>query len=592
MKFFPAIKCFFTFDGDRQTAAGLPGSEMKCFFKRYVIIRWLLFFAAGCFAATAFPPLNWSIAAFTSLAVLWLGVRNLTALKAALAGWLWGMGYALCSFFWLREINPAIPWLMMVVLGAYYIPVGWTAAMANRYILLPPEVRRKGFASQIACRDFSLFRQICWCMACAASLVLVEYLRHTVLPWNYLGVAFYRNIVLMQMARYTGVAGISMLAALINAALALAILTVIRKDPENGALRYRRPLVLMGMLIILALVMASGIYSLRERRKEYAAFTHRVRMTLVQGNLHPGRYSNENMGYRTLMRYAELTRTQQGVPTDIVVWPETAVVYPLRGVYNVSKLYRALVRQLSAELNAPMLLGTLEFDESTNPPGSLNSAVLTDTRDILCDGYRAVYSKVHPVPFGEFVPMRRYLPEWVIKLIDMNRDLTPGKSLEPIALNENIRFGVSICFEDVFPYISRGEYLRNANVLLVIADDAWYPTSSEPEQHLANAVARSIETGLPMVRCGNDSVTCLIAPSGEVIWSLAAEAKLGNGKPYDRGAGAATITVHVPDKKQSTMTFYTRFGDWIIALAAMIYILALMEMLRSRVNFIKSLSSV
>ena len=592
MKFFPAIKRFLTANFEVEGNGELSGSEIKRFSRFRIFLRWVIFLFAGCFAAAAFPPLNWSIAAFTSLAILWLGVRNFSAWKAALGGWLWGMGYALCSFFWLREINPAIPWLMMVVLGAYYIPVGWTAAVANRYILLPPDVRQKGFSAQISCRDFPLWRQFVWALVCASSLVLVEYLRHTVLPWNYLGVAFYRNAVLMQLVRITGVAGLSMLAALTNAAIVLAVLTIVRKDPEKGKLCYRRPWVLLGVFLILAVVMLYGVISLRERRKEYAAYKHKVRMTLVQGNLHSGRFSNEEMGYKTLGRYADLTRTQKGVPTDLVVWPETAIVYPLRGVSNVSRLYRALVRQLSAELNAPMLLGTLEFDESTDPPGSLNSAVLTDTRDILYHGYRAIYSKVHPVPFGEFVPMRRYLPQWVINIIDMNRDLTPGKSLAPIELNENIRLGVNICFEDVFPYIARGEFQRNANVLLVISDDAWYPTSAEPEQHLANSIARAIETNLPMVRCGNDSVSCLISPAGEIIWSLAEEARLGSGKPFDRGAGAATITVSAPDPQQRNLTFYTRFGDWIVALAAIIYALAMAAMLRSRLNFINSLSSI
>ena len=69
--------------------------------------------------------------------------------------------------------------------------------------------------------------------------MLVEYLRHTVLPWNYFGVAFYRNAVMMQLVRVAGVAGLSMLAALTNAALALAVLTIVRKDPEKGTLRYR-----------------------------------------------------------------------------------------------------------------------------------------------------------------------------------------------------------------------------------------------------------------------------------------------------------------------------------------------------------------
>jgi len=537
--------------------------------------------------ATAFPPLNWTVSAFIALTILFLEARNRSPLKAAVAGWLWGMGYALCSFFWLREINVVIPWLMMIVLGAYYIPVGWTAAVANRYILLPPQVRKEGFSSQTAYRDFSLLRQIAWCLVTASSVVLVEYLRHTVLPWNYLGAAFYRNVVMMQTLRITGVSGLSMLAALVNAAAALALLTVARKDPEQEFYRYRRPWPLLIMLVVLALVMAYGVISLRERRKEYKEFAHRLKMTLVQGGGVSHRGGGAEGALKALSVYSNLTRTQVGIPTEVVVWPETAVPYPLRGNSDVCRLYRSVVRDLSYSMKAPLLLGTLEFDESTNPPGSLNSAVLTDTRDILRYGYKAIYSKVHPVPFGEFVPMRRYLPQWLIRLIDMNRDLTPGKSLEPIAINEQVRIGISICFEDVFPYIARAELMRHANMLLVIADDAWYPKSSEPEQHLANAIGRAIETGLPMVRCGNDSVSCLISPAGEIIWSLAEELKFGDGQAFRRGAGAATITVNVPSPEQIKPTFYSRFGDWIVGVAAIIWFCGMFAALQQMLNFIR-----
>ena len=123
MKFFPAIKCFLTAGSAGKGDEKLVGSELKRFSKLRILAHWLLLAGGGCFAAAAFPPLNWSFAAFTSLTVLWLGVRNFSALQAALGGWVWGMGYAVCSFFWLREINPAIPWLMMLVLGVMYFTV-------------------------------------------------------------------------------------------------------------------------------------------------------------------------------------------------------------------------------------------------------------------------------------------------------------------------------------------------------------------------------------------------------------------------------------------------------------------------------------
>ncbi len=581
MNIFHSIKSIFV------RPALLPGSCREQLSRKMQFLHACIAFGGGVITATAFPPLNMTVSVFFGLAILFLTAQNKSPWRAAWAGWLWGMGYALCSFFWLREINPAIPWMMMVVLGAYYIPVGWTAAIAKRYILLPAEIRAQGFEAQKNFRNFTLLRQLAWCLVTASSVVLVEYLRHTVLPWNYLGAAFYRNAVMMQTVRFTGIAGLTMLAALINCAVAMAVLTVSQKDPEHGHFAYRRPWPLLIMLVILAMMMAGGVVSLRERRKEYNNFTDEVRLTLVQGNLSQRRYGGEKSAYEALETYTRLTRTQRGVPTDLVVWPETAINYPLRGGAMVCALYRAIVQELSKEMKSPLLLGTLEFDTSTNPPGSLNSAVLTDTRDVLRSGYRAIYSKVHPVPFGEFVPMRRYLPDWVIKIIDMQRDLTPGKSMEPISLNEKVRLGVNICFEDVFPYISRREQLLGANLLLVITNDAWYPTSSEPEQHLANAVSRAVETGLPMVRCGNDSATCLITPAGEIIWSLAETLKFDDGKPFRRGAGAATITVNVPSAEQNKITFYSRYRDWIVGVAAITWLCGMLSALMQRVKFLR-----
>lgn len=581
MKIFRTLQRFFH---RRET---LEGSQKNCFSFWNRAFHWVIIWFAGALAAAAFPPLNFTAAIFFALAILFLEARNRSAMQAALAGWVWGTGYALCSFFWLREIHPSIPWMLMFVLGAYYIPVGWCAAIANRYILLPAQVRKAGFTAQVTCRDFPLWRQFVWSLVMASAVVLVEYLRSNVLPWNYLGTAFYRNAVMMQLVRYTGIFGLSFLAALFNAAIALALLTVAQRDAEHSRIRYRRPWPLLSVMVLLALLMAMGVTSLLNRRREYNGFSHKVRLTIVQGNLPALRNVGEKRAYQALNTYTDLTRTQKGVVADLVIWPETAVPYPLRGNAAICALYRAQVRSLALEMNSPMLLGTLEFDMSQNPPGSLNSAVLTDARDVLREGYKGIYSKVHPVPFGEFVPMRKYLPQWVINLIDMQRDLTPGKSLDPIKLNDNVRIGVSICFEDVFAYIARAEFMRNANLLLVIADDSWYPASSEPEQHLANSMARAIETNLPMVRCGNDSASCLITPGGEIIWSMAEHLKFGDGKPFRRGGGAATITVNVPSPEQCKMTFYSRYGNWFVYVCAVIFCAAMLWALLQRVEFFR-----
>ena len=103
-------------------------------------------------------------------------------------------------------------------------------------------------------------------------------------------------------------------------------------------------------------------------------------------------------------------------------------------------------------------------------------------------------------------------------------------------------------------------------MLLVISNDAWYPTSSEPEQHLANAVARSVENGRYAVRCGNNGGSLLVCPDGSLSQILTVE---GDGLPeLRRGRGIGVIEVPVPPNPP--MTFYTRYGEWFTVLCGLL----------------------
>ena len=106
--------------------------------------------------------------------------------------------------------------------------------------------------------------------------------------------------------------------------------------------------------------------------------------------------------------------------------------------------------------------------------------------------------------------------------------------------------------------------MRNgANFLLVITNDAWYPTSTEPEQHYANAVLRTVETRLPMLRCGNSNYSVLIDQFGRTVDSVTKRIDPETGEteltPWEQKAASAVMTVRVP--KHYTPTFYVRFGN-------------------------------
>jgi apolipoprotein N-acyltransferase len=139
----------------------------------------------------------------------------------------------------------------------------------------------------------------------------------------------------------------------------------------------------------------------------------------------------------------------------------------------------------------------------------------------------------------------------------MNRDLLAGTDFSPVDLKDGVRAGMAICFESVFPYVARESVRRGANMLLVISNDAWYPTSNEPEQHFANALFRAVENRIPLLRCGNSSHTLWIDQCG-----IVRDTVLSN--LHDRGRGQKVFTVQIPT--EAPLTFYARFGNIFIIL--------------------------
>ena len=183
----------------------------------------------------------------------------------------------------------------------------------------------------------------------------------------------------------------------------------------------------------------------------------------------------------------------------------------------------------------------------------------------------ARYDKIHRVPYGEYVPFRRFLPEWLIRAVDMGRDLEPGSNFEPMEIVPGVRASVAVCYEGVFGYLMRDLARRGAQLFIVLSNDAWYPQSSEPEQHLANAVIRAVENGLPMIRCGNNGGSGVVTPAGrftQYIGSSAPRPELLR----ERAAGMVTVPLYPPEK---SLTPYRACGEWFILLLAVAAVIIL-----------------
>ena len=265
------------------------------------------------------------------------------------------------------------------------------------------------------------------------------------------------------------------------------------------------------------------------------------------------------------------------IPTDhqvdtslkLIVWPETAVPYAYTGGAEISDLYREKIGEFINRWKVPFLLGSIDFQPSAKKTGQFDYDVFNAALFVNESGghVRDRYYKVHRVPFGEYVPFGNEFPE-LNRMIGMGRNLTPGKRLNPIEVIPGVKAGVSICYESVFPFISRGHAVNGANLLLVISNDAWYPTSFEPDQHYVNGLFRAIETRLPLLRCGNSNYSVLISPRGELLESVSPK-----NDPGKRMRAAKKVLVPVPiDPKP---TFYSMYGNVFIAICGFLALSAL-----------------
>jgi apolipoprotein N-acyltransferase len=536
--------------------------------------------ASGALLSTAFPPLNWSFSAWVALAPLYFVASRLTPWRAFRVGFLWGLAWALPSFFWLREISILIPFAMAPMLALY--PAAWAAVVPiiSKNLLVPLDIQLAGSAAEKKLKPSGIKLTLLAALLAAAWCAL-EWLRSwifTGLPWNLLGISQWKVIPIIQIAEYTGVYGVSFLIVYVNIALSMTV-DSLRKTIGTG--KYRRPVPMMvGMTLVMTTALVGFKATMKWNLPEKDVGKRSVKITVVQGDIEQCRFASDAKVEEVLKTYLDFSELAILNNPDLMVWPETAVPIPYRDGYDSAYKYRFGVFKLLEGHRTKLMIGSIDYDydnarkyRKKEDVPSWNSVFLIEP------GGKTVakYNKIHLVPFGEYVPLGKLFP-WLVDMIGMGRGLTPGRKFALFDIAKGAKAGVCVCYEDIFPEIARGFVRRGANILINITNDAWYPTSSEPEQHLANAVFRAIETRRPLLRAGNNSCSCLILPSGLIVDSVVSSvAPDGSSIPRPtvkcRGFGAFQVLFD----SNPPLTFNTRYGDLFAWLCAALLAAALLR---------------
>ena len=140
-----------------------------------------------------------------------------------------------------------------------------------------------------------------------------------------------------------------------------------------------------------------------------------------------------------------------------------------------------------------------------------NSALLFDAQARLVNHYE----KVHLVPYGEYVPLKEWLP-FINKMVAQVGDFIPGQTGKALEWQHS-RLGVQICYEIIFPELSRAMVQNGTNILINITNDAWFGETSAPRQHFSMAVFRAIENRRALARAANTGISGYIDPVGRIL---------------------------------------------------------------------------
>ncbi len=476
----------------------------------------ILSVASGVLLFLYFPKFGQGIFAWFSLVPLLYALRGEPLLRGVLSGIISGLVYNIGIIYWVATVVTkygCLPFYLGVsamLLLAVYLTI-YVSLFSAGVIFF----RERGIPEIISA-------PLLWtCLEYGKSYLLTGF------PWENLSHSQYLNTSLIQIADITGVYGITFLVVFVNCVLYDLISVRIKK---------RKVLyeVVVGC-VLLALVFCYGqlrVDSLKETLKGARS----GKVALIQGNIDQSRKWDPEYQRKTLDIYRGLSlETLQSEP-GLIVWPETATPFFFQNASARSRNVLNIARMSKCYL----LFGSPSFVKEEERVYFLNSAYLVSPAGNIV----GKYDKVHLVPYGEYVPLRFLFP-FLEKLVVGVGDFRSGKGYNPLFMDGE-KIGVLICFEGIFPEISRKYKRKGVSLLVNITNDAWFGTTSAPYQHISMTAFRAVENRIYIVRAANTGISAIIEPTGEIV------SRTGL---FERTA--LTGTIHFIDGK----TFYSRYGD-------------------------------
>lgn len=487
----------------------------------------LLYFPAlvsGLLLTLCFPDVNLYFLGFVALTPLIISLKSMTTRQAFIAGFGAGFVHFSTLLYWI------IPTLCTY--GGLHLILSVSALiLLCLYLSLYPALF--GFALKKLAPPPVLMP-----LAGAALWIGLEWARthlFTGFPWGVLGYSQHANHLFIQLADITGVAGISFILVMCStlAAMIWQWITVGRK--------HRRPVTPVVICLGYTLVILAGTFGYGQHRigvvEQAMAKAPEPRIAIIQGNIRQDMKWNMAFRQATIEKYGALSLAAAGSRPDLIIWPETALPF----YYGHDMALSIQVDRYIRQAGTHFLIGTPAVDTAHDLVRYFNRVLMLNHLALP----KGVYDKTHLVPFGEYVPFQDLL-FFIEKLTAEAGNFSKGDpAFIPLAFKDH-HTGVLICFEILFPDISRQFVKNRADLLTTVTNDAWFGHTSAAAQHFSIAVFRAVENRRSLARAANTGISGFIDPTGRVLHATALFTD-------------AVIARSLPAITQ--IGFYTRHGD-------------------------------
>jgi apolipoprotein N-acyltransferase len=480
-----------------------------------VALRLALAVVSGVLFALAFPDAAIGWLAFVALAPLILAaVRSRSRWEAFTLGW----------------VSQTTAWLIMVP---------WVVRVMSHYGGLPYMVGVLLFVAMaailglygalfaVAVKSLRLDLRFAPWLLIPLTWAGIEFIRTYLLtgfPWNLIATAIVDYPSLLAINRFGGPYFVG---ALIVLPSTVAAWWITQRPPG-----ITRVLIGGGLGILMLVWWGTGLVASKLIARQTGGAVETAAM--LQPNISQEmRWDDANlMAIYTRMMDMTVAAARNGA--KIVIWPESTV--PLS--YTETAYFRESIEELSRTWDIDILLGSVATDPE-RPRSIWNSAFLVSGGTTI--GH---YDKIRLVPFGEYVPLRRVL-FFAEKLVREVGEFEFGTNDTP--LEGRMQYGPAICYEIVYPQITRTQIRNGADVLVTITNDGWYDGTSAPKQHLWQARLRAVEGNRYLLRAGTTGISAFIDPAGQVVESI----------PMGRDG-----IIYAKFQPRTDTTPYVRFGDW------------------------------